>query len=80
MIDEAQENGFDLDITTHDIKSIWDTTHDSGEGDEPCSWKYETEIPHATFRIMESGELYCVGIVFDIQSLISIEGSKKIRI
>ena len=34
----------------------------------PCggTWAYETEIPHATFKIYEDGELYCTGIVFDL--------------
>jgi hypothetical protein len=51
------------------IEAIFGTTYDRGEGDEPCSWKYETEIPHSTFRIMEDGELYCVGIIFNISDL-----------
>lgn len=33
------------------------------------SWTYETSIPHATFEIMEDGDHYCRGIVFDIASL-----------
>ena len=33
------------------------------------SWAYETEIPHATFRIMEGGELYCTEIVFEMGAL-----------
>ena len=38
--------------------------------DEPqCSWIYKTDIPHSTFRIMEDGELYCMGIVFAVDSL-----------
>lgn len=32
-------------------------------------WRYKTEIPHATFDIMEDGELYCKGIVFDMVDL-----------
>lgn len=28
------------------------------------SWAYETDIPHATFNVMEDGEVYCRGIVF----------------
>jgi hypothetical protein len=32
-------------------------------------WEYTTEIPHATFEIMEDGELYCRGIVFGITDL-----------
>ena len=27
-------------------------------------WKYASDIPHATFDVMEDGELYCRGIVF----------------
>jgi hypothetical protein len=33
------------------------------------SWQYQTEIPHATFDIMDDGEKYCKGIVFHIDSL-----------
>ena len=32
--------------------------------DPDCTWIYKTDIPHATFDIMEAGELYCRGIVF----------------
>lgn len=28
------------------------------------TWIYRTDIPHATFNIMEEGETYCRGIVF----------------
>lgn len=31
---------------------------------EDLSWAYITDIPHATFTIMEDGEPYCKGIVF----------------
>jgi len=34
-----------------------------------ASWIYKTELPHAKFNVMEDGELYCVGIVFDIKDL-----------
>ncbi len=43
------------------IKAIW--------GKEGFSWQYETDIPHETFDILEDGEKYCKGIVFDIKSL-----------
>lgn len=33
------------------------------------SWTYKTEIPHATFDIMEDGDKYCRGIVFSIDDL-----------
>lgn len=34
--------------------------------DMDCSWAYGTSIPHEKFNIYEDGELYCVGIVCDI--------------
>ena len=37
--------------------------------DSAASWKYNTEIPHATFRVFEDGELYCIGIVFSVEDL-----------
>ena len=43
------------------IKAIW------GEG--RFSWQYDTTIPHAKFEILEDGETYCEGIVFDINDL-----------
>lgn len=39
------------------VKALW------CEGDISCT--YETEIPHATFDILEDGEVYCRGIVID---------------
>lgn len=33
------------------------------------SWTYETEIPHATFDIVEDGERFCRGIVFSVADL-----------
>lgn len=45
-----------------EIKAVW---HDQGG---PC-WTFETDIPHVTFDIMEDGEVYCKGIVFEIKSL-----------
>lgn len=38
------------------IEAVW------GEGG--YSWTYETEIPHATFDILDEGEKFCRGIVF----------------
>lgn len=39
------------------IKAVW-----CPEG-RNCSWAYETDLPHAEFKIMEEGEVYCYGIV-----------------
>lgn len=33
------------------------------------AWMFETDIPHKTFRILEDGEHYCLGIVFSIDDL-----------
>ena len=42
-----------------EIKALWD----SGGG---YSWTFSTDIPHATFEIVEDGEPYCRGIVFKL--------------
>lgn len=34
--------------------------------DIDCSWAYGTEIPHESFHIFDGDDLYCVGIVCDI--------------
>ncbi len=34
---------------------------------EQGAWRFETKIPHETFRIMEDGELFCTGIVFSVR-------------
>jgi hypothetical protein len=35
-------------------------------GPEDYSWTYVTAIQHATFDVMEGGERYCRGIVFEL--------------
>ena len=45
------------------IKAVWCPK------DSEAAWKYETDIPHATFRVFEDGELYCIGIVFSVEDL-----------
>lgn len=44
-------------LPSYEVKARWDP----GEG---YSWKLETEMPHATFEIVEDGEPFCRGIVF----------------
>ena len=34
--------------------------------DIDCAWAYGTSIPHEKFHIYDHGEMYCVGIVCDI--------------
>lgn len=38
-------------------------------GEDDYLWTYKTDIPHATFDIMDDGEPYCRGIVFELKSL-----------
>lgn len=33
------------------------------------TFRFETMIPHATFKVMENDELYCFGIVFSLDDL-----------
>jgi hypothetical protein len=51
------------------VQAILDEGYDTGEGDEPCSWQFKTDIPHSTFRILDADELYCVGIVINVAEL-----------
>ena len=34
-----------------------------------CSWLIKTTVTHASFDILEDGELYCRGVVIDIKDL-----------
>jgi len=61
---------YEVDKSFNKIEAVWGEGYDTGDGDEPCSWQYKTDIPHSTFRVIEDNELYCVGIVFHISSLV----------
>lgn len=39
------------------FKAKWN----DGDG---AAWSYEVPWPHETFRVMEDGDLFCVGVVF----------------
>ena len=45
------------------IEAIW------GERGCDYSWTYKTDLPHATFDVLERGEKYCRGIIFSISDL-----------
>ena len=47
----------ELKKKTATITAQWDS--------QGYSWTYATNIPHAEFDVMEDGEKYCRGIVFD---------------
>lgn len=40
------------------IEALWDNAG--------YSWTYKTSIPHATFEVVEYGEKYCRGAVFNL--------------
>lgn len=45
------------------IEAIW------GEKDGEPSWSYKTDMPHAEFNIYDDNELYCVGMVIDLNEV-----------
>lgn len=51
--------------TAKTIRAIWCDSENS-----PC-WTYQTEIPHASFDVVERDEdqIYCRGIIFDLNDL-----------
>jgi hypothetical protein len=52
----------------HELKACW------CENDVGASWTYDIDVPFESFNIMEDGELYCVGIVFSLDSLVPSNG------
>lgn len=50
----------------HILEVLWD--------EEGYSWIYKTTIPHATFEILDEGEPYCCGIVFNVTDVASQHG------
>lgn len=49
-------------------KAVKITSHFCRKPEDP-SWIYKTKIPHSTFDVMEDGEVYCRGIVFNIKDI-----------
>jgi hypothetical protein len=47
---------------TREITALW-------AAEDAYSWTFATEIPHATFEVVEDGEPYCRGIVFAVADL-----------
>lgn len=45
------------------IRALWD------EPGAAATWTYLTDIPHETFDIMEGGDVYCRGIVFEFHHI-----------
>jgi hypothetical protein len=53
------------------IKAIWEPVDEDGK--IFASWLVETEISHETFDIMEDGELFCRGIVFNVEDFEAVQ-------
>lgn len=51
--------------TLHTIEAIW-----SPKGDLPLSWLIKTDLPSAPFTIMEDGDPFCVGVVFELPAVV----------
>lgn len=62
--DETLEDFFKRKRDALKIQALW-----AKEGN--YSWTYKTDIPHATFNILEDGEPYCRGIVFALKDCVS---------
>lgn len=51
------------------FKAKWN----DGDG---AAWSYEVPWPHETFRVMEDGDLFCVGVVFALSD-VPAAGAKR---
>lgn len=60
--DEALEDFFTRRKTAKKIEALWCK-------EKGYSFTYKTDIPHATFEVMEDGDHYCRGIVFAFAEL-----------
>lgn len=49
------------------IKAEWCPRDENGK--IIASWVISTELPHSKFKIMEDGEVYCIGIVINIENV-----------
>lgn len=63
--DDAKAHFARLAAGVVEIEAVW------GSEDPEASWliKAPASLPHATFDVMEDGELFCRGIVFSINDL-----------
>ncbi|PLY41727.1 hypothetical protein CSZ94_14315 [Janthinobacterium sp. ROICE36] len=60
--DDELKDLFARQPAAHSIEALW-------SAEEGYSWTYRTDVPHATFEIVEDGEAYCRGIVIDVADL-----------
>ncbi|MCK5603661.1 hypothetical protein KAR91_17375 [Candidatus Pacearchaeota archaeon] len=55
--DDVLQDYFQRKPNAKTIEALWCK-------EDGYSWTYRTDIPHATFEVVEDGETYCRGIVF----------------
>ncbi|MBB5610377.1 MULTISPECIES: KTSC domain-containing protein [unclassified Janthinobacterium] len=60
--DEALKEYFARAQQVRAVDALW-------AKEDGYSWTYRTDVPHATFEIVEDGEPYCRGIVIDVADL-----------
>lgn len=46
------------------LKCLWNES-----GDDGPAWEYSISIPHATFDVMEDGQVWCRGLVFAVKHI-----------
>lgn len=61
--DDILRDFFDRQPLAHKITAHWNE-----DGSAPA-WTVTTTIPHATFDVMEDGEVFCRGIVFRLADI-----------
>lgn len=54
------------------VEAVW------SPDDLEASWLIRTEIPHATFDILEDGDLYCRGVVFALSATTPARNTSQI--
>lgn len=59
LVEEARER----EKNAHSIRVLF-----GNKTDDP-TWTIETELPHATFLVMEDDEVFCRGIVIDMKDV-----------
>lgn len=56
------------------IRAVWHPE------DKNCSWAYETIMSHAEFRIYDDSEVYCTGIIIDLDEVTEADMSELIDV
>jgi len=51
------------------IEAVWCNKNIKSPDGDYYSWTYKTQIPHATFNIMQDEMYYCKAIVFNVSDL-----------